>query len=66
MVQTKFFLFASLIYVISTETGGYNRDRIKKEGRNPDMKEFLFQIATFLLATIQAAGLVWIAAVFAH
>lgn len=30
------------------------------------MKEFLFQIATFLLATVQAAGLMWVTGVFAR
>ena len=36
----------------------------KKEGRNTDMKEFLYEFATLLLATAQAAGLVWISTVF--
>lgn len=30
------------------------------------MKEFLFQIATFFLATVQAAGLMWVTGVFAR
>lgn len=30
------------------------------------MKEFLFQIATFLLATVQAATLLWVTGVFAR
>ena len=29
-----------------------------------DMKEFLYEFATLLLATAQAAGLVWISTVF--
>jgi len=36
----------------------------KKEGRNTDMKEFLYEFVTLLLATAQAAGLVWISTVF--
>ena len=30
------------------------------------MKEFMFEVATFLLATVQAAGLIWITGVFAR
>lgn len=36
----------------------------KKEGRFTDMKELLYEFATLLMATIQAAGLVWISTVF--
>lgn len=36
----------------------------KKEGRNTDMKELLYEFATLLLATAQAAWLVWISTVF--
>ena len=36
----------------------------KIEGRNTDMKEFLYEFATLLLATVQAAWLVWISTVF--
>ena len=40
------------------------RAESEKEGRNPNMKEIMFEFATFLLATVQAATLMWIMAVF--
>ena len=66
MVQTKNFECAPFFCGISTDSGGYNRAEIKKEGRKQIMKEFLFQIATFFLATVQAAGLMWVTGVFAR
>ncbi len=30
------------------------------------MKEFLYEIATFLLAAVQAIGLVWVTGAFVH
>ena len=59
-VQTKYFGAAPFFCGISTETEGYNTGKQKKEGRFLHMKEFLYEIATFLLAAVQAFWLVWV------
>ena len=63
-VQTKNFGVPPFFCGISTETEGYNTGKHKKEGRKILMKEFLYEIATFFLAAVQAFWLVWVTGAF--
>lgn len=65
-VQTNIFVRLASFCVISTETGNYNRPILEKERGKHGMKEVLFEIGTWMLATIQAAWLVWVSGVFVH
>ena len=61
---TEIFRYNATVFFYSTFPGLIMGVSMKKEGRNTEMKELLYEFATLAMATAQAAGLVWITTVF--